>query len=258
MSDTDEMDMAALFHAYEAADDLHPNDVIPIAWVPAHIGVRMIEAFSVLIASVGRVGPRSHSNAWPDMMQEFHELVDAQTRAQMEADRRAALERKRERPSAEAHSRADEALAWPLRYLRAFPLQADAIQLWAFCRATGREIEPILADRNKRAKALAADLSSKENTRRDLARSEVLRSNAAWANERLAGVSDPQRIAAIKRNAEIRCQREIDDRDLRAVTLRPHEAMPGKILGRTYLDKQRKIAMMTICEALTRDEVVVR
>jgi hypothetical protein len=70
---------------------------IPEQWTVEHVARRYVEAFEVLLAMAGRVGPRSHANGWPAMLQEVSDLIDEDTMK----NAREAFAEVRARPSAE-------------------------------------------------------------------------------------------------------------------------------------------------------------
>jgi hypothetical protein len=56
-----------------------PFDEPPVAperWTAEWVGVRLVQAMSVVRRTPGRVGPRAFGNAWPAIVQDFDELVD--------------------------------------------------------------------------------------------------------------------------------------------------------------------------------------
>jgi hypothetical protein len=111
----------------------------------------MVAAYRVLHASPDRVGPRPCGAPWPAVLREFSDLVDEATRLRL------AKEETRSRPrwSADEIDRADEALAWPLRFLADSPRRADAITVWASARARGRSLSRVLQRRAAHARSLA-------------------------------------------------------------------------------------------------------
>ena len=133
-------DLSARIAAY--AD---PDSDLPATWTPEHVGARMIEAFEVLSKIPERVGPASPANAWPAYMQEFHDLVGVKVEGS----------RAKIRATSAELSRLYEAFMWPVAFLTDMPLQADALSLWAFCKAGDRSIAEILARRMKQARKMA-------------------------------------------------------------------------------------------------------
>jgi hypothetical protein len=140
--------------------------------------------------------------------------------------------------------------------MRDEPMKADALLVWASCKATGRSIAKALRYRFIRAKAAAEVMQAAENDRRAVLRREAARQAAAWANERLAETSDPERCAAIKHNARIRFEREAAE--LLPMRIWPHEAMPGRILSRASLDRYLPAALESLAERLAAARVPVR
>lgn len=240
---------------------------IPTSWTPEHVQNRMVEAFDILARSGARVGPRQHANGWPEMLREFADDVDTQAR---EAAAKEKLERSSSVPTSDEISRMNEALAWPMAYLDGKPMQADALMLWAYATALGRDMAAMLHQRKKRATARAdeimrranaaphgADCRSLSDQWRAALRIIAARETAALCNDALSA-SAKHKHAEIWRQAQGAFRARCRDEDCSALSVKPHEAMPGRCLSRTNLDRQRKLAAAAVTSALRRAAVAVR
>ncbi|MGO4171575.1 hypothetical protein [Bosea sp. TAF32] len=232
---------------------------IPMAWTPEHVQARLVEAFDILARSGTRVGPRQHANGWPAMVHEFADLVDAQARAIAEKERQ---QLRSARPTADELSRMNEALAWPLHHLDGRPLQSDALMLWAYATALGRDMAAMLHARKKRAMALADEMMKRRNA-------------LPWgAGEHGAGdcraMADQWR-SALRRQIAREVSASVPASEAQAVfrarceasncmpyRVKPHEAVPDRCLSRTNLDRQRKVAAAAVASGLRRAGVAVR
>lgn len=261
------------------ADDLRSRAevvteaAIPAAWTPEHVQARLVEAFDILARSGTRVGPRQHANGWPAMVHEFADLVDAQARAIAEKEKQ---QERAARPTADELSRMNEALAWPLHHLDGRPLQSDALMLWAYATALDRDMAAMLHARKKRATALADEMARRHNApphrddkgvvkdTRDPAVLEAYERRAAIAREVAELANVEMARASLTKHAEIRAQARAAflDRCREAgcppLQIKPHEAMPGRCLSRTNLDRQRKVAAAAVATGLRRAGVAVR
>jgi len=231
---------------------------IPAAWTPEHVQARLVEAFDILARSGTRVGPRQHANGWPAMVHEFADLVDAQARAIVEKEKQ---QERSARPTSDELSRMNEALAWPLHHLDGRPLQSDALMLWAYATALGRDMAAMLHARKKRAMALAEEMARRHNApphihdgkvkdTRDPAVLAAYERRREIAREVSATVSASEALAVLRS----RCR----DAGCLPLIVKPHEAMPGRCLSRTNLDRQRKIAAAAVAAGLKRAGVAVR
>lgn len=247
------------------ADDIKSRAVvvtetgIPSSWTPEHVQVRLVEAFEILSRSGTRVGPRQHANGWPAMVHEFADLVDAQARAIAEKEKQ---QDRAARPTADELSRMNEALAWPLHHLDGRPLQSDALMLWAYATALDRDMAAMLHQRKKRATALAEEMARRHNApphvdpegvvkdTRDRAVLDAHERRRQIAREVAATVPAAEALAVLR----ARCR----DAGCLPLQVKPHEAMPGRCLSRTNLDRQRKIAAAAVAAGLRRQGTAVR
>ncbi|KLK91408.1 hypothetical protein AA309_20115 [Microvirga vignae] len=230
--------------AWHPLDGVPPPEEVPSTWDAGHVAFRLTRAFEVMRDLPGGTGPLSGGGAtWPAMLLEYAGEVDEDYVP-------------RPRWPASVISMADEALAWPIVHLTDEPMRADAVLVWAFCKATKRSIAKSLRGRVARARAIASRMQDGENGRRSELRAALARQVAAWANERLVGVTDPERVAAIKHNAHIRFEREIAD--LHPVQIAPHQAMPSRILSRASLDRYLPSALEMLADRLAAARVPVR
>ena len=108
----------------------------------------------MLRRSPGRLGPKSFGNGWPGMMVEFEDQLEEQARLEHARDRDAELRRRMRAPTSVELDKAAEALAWGMLYLADQPLRRDAVQLWAWCKANDRKLDPVLRKRRAAAGAM--------------------------------------------------------------------------------------------------------
>lgn len=247
--DDDFMDRYA---AHADADDR------PTIWTPEHVQARMIEAFDVLLRSGVTVGPSRKSGFWPPVVHEFSDLIDQQAREDAEARGRIV----RSRPTSDEASRMEESLAWPMRYLTD-PLHGDALTLFALCKATDRNIAPILHHRKIAAMKIADRMMREANATPEQramieSRAAITAEVLAWANARLAGVTTADGKAVIRTKARRLWAKKCKEQGCEPVRIAPHEAVPGVCLSRTTLDEMRKRATKTIAKALISGRVVIR
>lgn len=244
----------------------------PLAWTPEHVGARLVEAFDVLARSSTAIGPRQHANGWPAMIHEFADLVDAQARALAEKEKQQA---RSARPTADELSRMNEALAWPMAFLCGKPLQADALMLWAYATALGRDMSAMLLHRQKRAAALAEEMMRRHNApphivdgvvmdTRDPAVLDAYERRIEIAREVTSITNEAMAAAPLQKHAEIRAQAQgafrarCRDAECLPLVVKPHEAVPGRCLSRSTLDRQRKIAAAAVAAGLRRRGAAVR
>ena len=178
-------DLQSEVDAYATAEDGAP----PTRWTGAHVGKRLIDAFGVIHRSVVIPGPKAPRAAWPQIVGGWRELtdedeqaaivererrfrarsktrrngrlkidwrsyVDRDTVRRLEADAADDAMRHGEAPMAIEIELADEAIAWPLRFLAESPLHADALQLWALSQALGFSLAGALRKRALKAEAM--------------------------------------------------------------------------------------------------------
>ena len=107
-------------------------EFVPTAWIGAHVGLRLIQAFKTLAAMPAASGPSSKSGYWPshpmewiDIKAKEHEWLNDHDQ-QREAARQWA--RTRHRATPEEVGRMEAALSWPARYLNQRPLVMRLVQ----------------------------------------------------------------------------------------------------------------------------------
>lgn len=125
----------------ERAQELERRQmVMGETWSVELVEARLEEAYRILFrASVSGVGPRAFGNAMPQVIRSMSDLV---AQAGNKSLRNAIAHRfKSELPSTEEMKRAEEALAWSLRYLRDdHPDYAGFLNLGAMWKAWGAPI----------------------------------------------------------------------------------------------------------------------
>ena len=119
-------------------------EYIPPAWIGAHAGLRLVEAFKTLAQVPASRGPASKSGWWPHYKTEWVDLLAREEAdAQVKEDIARSINRVRIAPSAQAVSRMEAALSWPGRYLVARPLVLRVVQSVARFRSIGYETDKI-------------------------------------------------------------------------------------------------------------------
>lgn len=107
----------------------------PTRWTAALVGERLIEAARTVARMPMRTRPAGHSTIWPsyqDMTpKERIALLNELTQIGQLQQFYATQNRVSIPPSGEQIDRADEALAWPMRYLRDDPGTAAIVTAWA-------------------------------------------------------------------------------------------------------------------------------
>lgn len=234
-------DFAALVQAHATAELGDDEDALPTSWTPALVQQRMVEAFDTLARTVGRVGPKPFGGCWPGHIRDYP--------PESTSDRSA--------PGAHMISRAEEALMWPLLFLKGEPKQSDALMLFCSAKADGDAVVRILRDRATRGK-VGAEAVIRHNKAR---RGALARAVASRVNQRMAALDRrtlAARIAIIREKALDDLRAAIEGEGGLPLDLRPSDVMPGKVLSRTRLDHFRKLAAATIARALNEGGVVVR
>lgn len=227
---------------------------LPTAWTPEHVRKRLIAAFDVLRRSVGRVGPHEFTSPWPEVYADFKDLLDPQAYRNHQIR---FWSGSTTRPSAHDIALMEEALRWPLEFLRDYPKEADALTLFCVARSEDGIIAARLRERVEAAKRRIPVVIA-DNRRR---RAALARDVAAWANGRLASMTERERAVRhdiIRHNAAIRLERAIAAAGGLRLDLRPHDVMPGRVLTREPLDRYRKRGEARISAALHLRDVPVR
>lgn len=230
---------------------------LPSTWSPEHVMARMVEAFETLFRAGGTIGPQAFGSNWPSIVREFAELIDAQAYAEHQREGG----KVRLRPTVEDISRMEEALAWPVLYLSDIAIAADALNLWAACKARETSIKAVLRLRNQEAVRVACLREKDENAKRDAERKAVARDVAIWADARISqsdGTAGAR--ARIIANAQIRLERALSSKGILAarVFVKPSAVMPDKVISQTSMDRWRMVAANTICGNLLEMRAVVR
>ncbi|WP_448952148.1 hypothetical protein [Labrys neptuniae] len=235
-----------------AADLREPDDFIsdPLqdAWTPELVLERMVEAFEILPHISGTVGPGRFTTTWPAVFRDLSMLV-GELFSDPGKDPEPPPIRPRP-PTADEVARAEEALCWPALYLADMPKAADALNVWAACKASGRSIRKTMEDRCRRATARAQMTELKQKAKRRRIAAGV----AAWANAEIAkAAGDQARVDQVKAEAHDRLRDELEKADLIVVRLiTPEEAMPGIVMSKDSLDWQRYRAAEQIVARLAR------
>ena len=266
----DELGMSELVAAYADGD-------IPSVWTPTHVGVRLVEAYEVIRQTPLRIRPAQFGTAWPQIVRDYAELVDAERLAMAEAtgsrstarsimdaadqetqrilredaDERLAKESKQ--PTSEQTSRADEALGWCFAYLQHRPMQAAALQDWAFCQAYELSVAKFLRRRVVAVEAAMAAAERYENDRRNRQRRSDAREIAEWANGEIAAGINP---VAVKAAAE--GMMATAAQNAMPVKLRRKDVCPDKCFTERWMNLNRKNGAAELAAALNKAGVPVR
>lgn len=268
-----------LDHRAAAYADADPETGLPTRWTPELVEERLVAAFDVMARTPGRIGPRPPGSAWPEYWRERPALVELEAWRKIAAEASAAVMRRATIPSSAEAQRAAEALAWCLRYLGDKPTLSDALQLRAFCLASGRDLDKALLARRKKADALV-DRREPGVDRRPKVDLAVAREAAALiaitanamierAEQRLRRAKDAKAIGKahkLKRDATAYAAKRLR-KELRrkgaiqappAPKTKRSDVMPGMCFSRSYLDQKRKEAAALIAAALNREGKPVR
>ena len=196
-------------------------------------------------------------------LRELPPLAELEQWLELRRDFEAAVHAALERPSAEDITLAEEALAWPVRYLADAPLQRDAVWLTVRMIAFNLKLEKLLRERR-----IAADLmvEARKAFAPDIVRiyeddaQEAAAKVVAWANAAFANVSSRSKIIRIKQGARIRFKREI--RKAKAIERITHvrrgDVMPGKLFNQSRVHHHRIAGVEAIIAGLIADRVKVR
>ena len=233
-------------------------------WTHDHVLDRIGAGLKAIILSSARPGPQSFSAPWPSTFREPPPLAELDQWLELRREFESAIHARNERPSAVEIALADEALAWPARYL-ADPLQRDAVWLTARCVGLGHKLETILRQRRKVADFMVQQ--RKENGAPDVIRiyeddaEDAAAKVVAWANKAIAdGPSGRARVARIRKGARILFVREI--RKTKAVErhtfVHRSDVMPGKLFNQSRVHHHRIAGVEAIMAGLAADGVKVR
>lgn len=214
------------------------------------VKARMVEGFQVLRQMPTTFGPKAYGSNWPRMLSEFADLVDPQVRENVRQE----WARTRILPDMMEIARMEEAICWPARFLGDFPKGADALNLWALCKAGRRKIDPILEDRSEKARALAKIVERELNALRAAKREPAAFDASQWAKMRFR--LSPRTAEAKDRiiaNAVIRLERELAKKDLlHDVRVRAVDVSPNHVLSEGDLRDKRDLAAQLIADKLAR------
>ena len=98
-----------------------------------------------------------------------------------------------------------------------------------------------------------------EDAARDVRRRRIAAETLSWANARLDGEVDPDRIARIRANATIRFRRAIEATSaIVSRRVRRSDVLPGKVFTRRWFDVRRKEGAEAIASRLDADDIVIR
>lgn len=112
---------------------------IPAVWNAGHCAKRLIHGYHVLVSRPDRIGPTGLPRPWPEVILEFSDLIEGQ---------RESRPLRRMFPAAEL-ALAEEAMSWPMEFLADVPHRAEAVQIWAYAKATRRSLRRMLRQRRR-------------------------------------------------------------------------------------------------------------
>jgi hypothetical protein len=234
-----------------------------VTWTHDHVLKRISRGLKAVVLSTRRLGPTIYGSPWPATFRELPPLAELEQWLELRREFEAAMHARNERPSAAEIALADEALAWPARYLADQPLQRDAVWLTARTIAFNLKLEKLLRERR-----IAADLmvEARKEFAPDIVRiyeddaQDAAAKVAAWANAAFAKVSSRSKVIRIKQGARIRFKREI--RKVKAIERITHvkrgDVMPGKLFNQSRVHHHRIAGVEAIIAGLERDGVKVR
>jgi hypothetical protein len=247
----------------ERQDAYRGEGETPAVWTAEHVEARMVEAYRILGIIPQSTSPKDDTGFWPAVLHSEAE-IKASYSIEDQADIIATMrkrwfeeaEQRIDLPSKEEVSRMHEAIFWPLQYLGENVqgrwngkgvILADALTLWAKCRAMDKSPNPYLVARFKAAHAKAASMALQGEARRALAR-EIAEACtlALQADLRLTNA----------RSARIKAKFRAEFR--RRVMPRPEEVIPDLALTPSALSKWRKRAAEVIAKRLRIERVMVR
>jgi hypothetical protein len=108
---------------------------IPPTWDGPHAGKRLVEGLRTLTLMPMPRGPRASGNHWPAYAYDWADLLAQQEadEEQKQQDQRAA-NRTPLRPSSVEIAHMEQAICWPVRYLRHYPQLVRTVQQVAVAR----------------------------------------------------------------------------------------------------------------------------
>jgi Tfp pilus assembly protein PilE len=255
----------------------HASGEIPSVWTPAHVGLRLVEAYETLRRTPSRIRPARFGTAWPQIVRDGSEFIDAErlamaqatgsiltansileaadkeTQAILREDADERLAKEAKQPTSEQTSRADEALGWCFVYLQHRPMQAAALQDWAFCQAYELSVAKFLRRRVVAVEAAMAAAERYENDRRNRQRRSDAREIAEWANQEMANGINP---VAVKAAAE--GMMATAALNAMPVKLRRKDVCPDKCFTERWMNLNRKNGAAELAAALNKAGVPVR
>jgi hypothetical protein len=259
-------------------DDILDNTVeieiyIPANWTGEYVATRMILAFETLRRIPGRSGPQQFGNGWPEYMftdEDLRGRADDHRkfvwdRMVIQADRFAPPKRidLTEKDYTE-FDLMDEALSWPLRYLQAHPLHADAINIWAMAKAFNLDIDALIASRRRIATGMAETIAAAKNMEIAAMRAQARRNVQAWmlSEHKRRKIVDDAPVQREKRflllHQQGRARLDTMLAGLCDVKPDPREGMPGKIVGAGTLKRVKMEALAMLADRLHRAGVAIR
>jgi len=249
---------------------------LPQEWTHDRVLERIGRGLKALVLSTGRLGPKTYGSLWPSVVRDLPPLAELEQWLELRRDFEAAVQAAFERPSAEDVMLADEALAWPARYLGDAPLERDAVWLTARCIGLSSKLEKILRDRRKVADFMVEQRKQNapdiiriyEDDAENAAAKIVAWANSAFDNPPARSMNgrpptrqeERMRIARIRKGARILFVREIQA--VKAVErhtfVRRCDVMPGKLFNQSRVHHHRIAGVGAILAGLEADSVKVR
>ena len=100
---------------------------LPTVWTATYVGVRLIEAHKVLLRTPGTIWPKGFGAAWPAYKMEAGEAAIQAGAGTLSIGRNGF----KVAPSSEAVARMNQAICWPMQFLRSRPGAAADVNWWA-------------------------------------------------------------------------------------------------------------------------------
>ena len=280
------MDFQRAIEAYaDATGGENPFDdrgySLPTRWTAYHVAKRLFDAYGVVEQITQTPGPRAFGTAWPAMLREWQDLIDADAWKNHGDEYRAGVSRRRGRPEPVEIDMADEAVRWPGLHLRCDDPRHDALTLWVLASVKGFNVSKALARRRKQADAMIAALAphmgrSKAEVAHPERLDALVRGVVATANVMLeqaqaaAKAARSDRALAAASQDALFARRHARERlakmaRVEKLLVRPSGAriarsdvMPGKVFSQSAYDEHRKAGAQRVADRLQVLGVAVR
>lgn len=210
---------------------------------------RMQDAFETLRRMPATTGPKAFGSNWPNILNEFSDLVDEQSWWQYKRDTGAI----KLRLEGWQISEMDEALRWPVLYLSDYPKGADALNTSSMAVAFDHNLDALMRGRAKNARQLADFVSAQLNDKRKRELGRLAFDSSQWAKMRYnLSPRTKEAIERIVENARIRLERDLKKHGVstKMIIVTPASVSPDKCISGTSIERHRYIAAQRIARAL--------